>query len=94
MRSLSKNVKKDPQEYVYQGSLSLYYLQNSKNIERTLFCWAKIKRELHRKTSKQTLKNTFIRSQKKMKIRDRRKLICEVCRKTSKQTLRKTFIRG
>ena len=40
MRSLSKNVKKDPQEYVYQGS-------------------------------------------KNMKIRDRSKLICEVCRKTS-----------
>ena len=51
MRSLSKNVKKDPQEYVYQGS-------------------------------------------KNMKIRDRSKLICEVCRKTSKKTLRKTFIRG
>ena len=51
MRSLSKKVKKDPHEYVYQGS-------------------------------------------KKMKIKDRGKLICKVCRKTSRNTLRKTFIRG
>ena len=42
MRSLSKKVKKDPHEYVYQGS-------------------------------------------KKMKIKDRGKLICKVCRKTSKR---------
>ena len=51
MRSLSKKVKKDPHEYVYQGS-------------------------------------------KKMKIKDRGKLICKVCRKTSKKTLMNTFIRG
>ena len=38
--------------------------KNTKNIKRTLFGWAKIKtrtRELCRKTSKQTLRNTFSR---------------------------------
>ena len=48
MRSLSKNVKKDTHEYVYQGS-------------------------------------------KIMKIRDRKKLICEVSRKTSKRPSGKRF---
>ena len=46
------------------------------------------------KNVKEALRNTSIRGQNKMKIRDRRKLICEVCRKTSKKTLWDMFIRS
>jgi len=43
-RSLSKNVKIDPQEYVYhRGPPPSTIYKNSKNIEQTLFWWAKIK---------------------------------------------------
>ena len=42
-RTLSKNVKIDPQEYVIRGPPPIYYLQKLRNIERTLFWWTKIK---------------------------------------------------
>ena len=56
-----KNVKIDPQEYVLQGSPPYTIYKNSKNIERTLFRWAKIKTRIYWKTSKKNLRNTFYR---------------------------------
>ena len=46
------------------------------------------------KNFKKDLHEYVYQGSKKMKIRNRRKLICEVCRKTSKKTLMNTFIRG
>ena len=50
-RTLSKNVKIDPHEYVYQGPPYNAYI-NSKNIERTLFWLAKIKTQTFSKNVK------------------------------------------
>ena len=61
-RSLSKNVKIDPQEYVLQGSpLPLLCTKTQKTQNELCFEWRNLKREVCRKTSKQTLRNTLYR---------------------------------
>ena len=61
-RTLPKNVKIDPQEYVYQGSPPLLSTKAPKSYKELCFDGRKLKHELFRKTSKYTLRNTFIRS--------------------------------
>ena len=87
-----KNSKKIDNEAGYPPSL--LSSETPKKQKEHCFDGRKLKRELQRKTSKKTLRNTFSRGPKKMKIWDRMKLICEVCRKTSTKTLWNTFIRG
>ena len=62
MRSLSKNVKKDPHEYVYQGSKN----NENKGLE-------KINMRSLSKNVKKTLRKTFYREKKKWKLKNENK---------------------
>ena len=75
-------------------TLEQFFLNNEKRDSYILPSGRKLKRELCRKSSKQTLLSTKTPKTQNELCFDGRKLKHELCRKTSKQTLRNTFYRG
>ena len=94
MRSLSKNVYQGSKKNENKGLEEINMRSLSKNVKKD--SQENVYQGSNKNENKgwEEINMRNLSKNEKMQIRDRRKLICEVCRKTSKKTLRKTFIRG